>query len=217
MFGDRLRRRAGDALDADAGALLAKINDSARRMQVLVEDLLAYSRVALLPEQASGKTDLNRVVREVLTDLEGTIEQRSAVVDVQPLPTVVADATQMRQLFLNLLSNAVKFASPARAPMITIQVRRLDDDRCEVSVRDNGIGFEQRHAERIFELLQRLHPRTAYEGTGIGLSICRRIVERCGGTLTAVGEPGRGATFHFDLPLAPQGPVASLEAASHER
>ncbi|HEU4883133.1 MAG TPA: ATP-binding protein, partial [Longimicrobium sp.] len=128
-----------------------------------------------------------------------------------PLPTVEADGSMMRQLLLNLIGNAVKFHPPGVAPLVHVEGRVLDADEApptegaqawaELAVRDNGIGFEAKHAERIFTPFQRLHGRGEYEGTGMGLAICRRIAERHGGTLTAAGTPGAGATFTVRLPV----------------
>ena len=176
-------------------------------MQTLIDDLLALSRISTQPREVRP-TSLAEVVRDVLADLETRIESSGAEVDVGPLPTIAADSTQMRQLFQNLLSNALKFVRPGVAPRIRISSEpRADVEGAPlwcVAVQDNGIGFEEKYLDRIFTVFQRLQGRAAYEGTGIGLAICRRIVERHGGSITARSRPGEGSTFLVMLPARPQ-------------
>lgn len=170
-------------------------------MQTLIEDLLTYSRVTT-KAQPHAPVDLGQVAREVLGDLETRIEELDATVSVQPLPSVDADPVQVRQLLQNLIGNALKFHRPDVAPVVTVCGRALGDGHTvEIAVSDNGIGFEGRYAERIFGTFQRLHGRGEYEGTGIGLSVCRKIVERHHGQITASSHPGKGATFTFVLPI----------------
>jgi signal transduction histidine kinase len=142
------------------------------------------------------------IARETLADLELSIDEHCAEITVLDLPTVRADPAQMRQLFLNLLGNALKFAREGEAPRITVSAR-CDEERIDLSFEDNGIGFEQKYAERIFKPFQRLHASGRYPGSGIGLAICKKIVERHGGTISAKSEPGRGATFLVSLPVSP--------------
>jgi light-regulated signal transduction histidine kinase (bacteriophytochrome) len=149
--------------------------------------------------------DLVKVIKEVLGDLEVRIEKTGAKVEVGNLPKIQADPLQMRQLFLNLLSNALKFQPPDALPVVKIQARTYNlasgEEMCELIVVDNGIGFEERYLEKIFAVFQRLHGRTEYEGTGVGLAVCRRITDRHHGTITAKSEPGQGSTFIVTLPL----------------
>jgi signal transduction histidine kinase len=153
------------------------------------------------------------VTKEVLNDLEVRIEKNGARVEVGELPSINGDPTQMRQLMQNLLSNALKFQPAGKQPVVTISSRIISgatgsetaaapdvNPLWEVSVRDNGIGFDEKHLEKIFAVFQRLHGRTEYEGTGIGLAVCRRILERHGGSITAHSQPGTGATFVFTVP-----------------
>ena len=150
---------------------------------------------------------LETVVREVLGDLEVRIEQSGASVDVCALPTIEADALQMRQLFQNLIGNALKFHQPSQAPRVRISIEEVTPDpltkaeRVRIVVEDEGIGFDEKYIERIFGVFQRLHGRDVYEGTGVGLAVCRRIVERHGGTITASSPAESGARFEVVLPV----------------
>ncbi len=205
-FGGRLASRLGDALDAESRDYLDRMQNATARMQALIDDLLALSRVSTQP-RAVRPTSLGGVVREVLADLETRIESSGAEVEVDPLPTIPADSTQMRQLFQNLLANALKFVRPGVAPHIHISAKPLTGFPTPawcIAVQDNGIGFEEKYLDRIFTVFQRLQGRAAYEGTGIGLAICRRIVERHGGSITARSRPGEGSTFLVTLPAGPQ-------------
>jgi PAS domain S-box-containing protein len=200
-FGERLKGVVGDTLPPEGKDYLERMQSAAVRMRRLIEDLLAFARVTS-KARPFVRVELNTVAREVLSDLEVAIEQAGANVTVGELPTLEADPTQMRQLLQNLLSNALKFRredTPAR-----ISVESSVDTaagRIELRVQDNGIGFEEKHAGRIFDLFQRLHGRGKYEGTGLGLAICRKIAERHGGTISARSTPGSGSTFIITLPL----------------
>jgi light-regulated signal transduction histidine kinase (bacteriophytochrome) len=163
-------------------------------MQLLIDNLLAYSRVGSRPPKVIS-VDLNAVMKDVLADLESRIEQSGGQVIASPLPMVEGDPTQLRQLLQNLIANALKFRRPEASPEVKIYA--IDG---RIHVEDNGIGFEPEYAERIFGVFERLHSRHDYEGTGIGLSICRKIVERHEGKLVAEGRPGLGATFVITLP-----------------
>lgn len=203
-FGERLKGRS-EGLDAQAQDYLARMQNAAVRMQVLIQDLLDYSRVTT-KAQPFRLVPLGAVLHDVLSDLELRIEQGGAIVETGDLPTVQADPTQMRQLLQNLLSNALKFRHPERSLRIRVYARTVpaaakSGASVELFVEDNGIGFEPQYAERIFGLFQRLHGRTEYEGSGVGLAICRKIVERHGGTCTATGVLGQGATFTVSLPV----------------
>jgi light-regulated signal transduction histidine kinase (bacteriophytochrome) len=201
-FADRLQHRSSVLSDPAALHDTERMTAAAARMQRLIEDLLAFSRVSQSTPNMC-EVNLDHVLAAVLDDLSEVIQQRAARIDSSPLPTLRADATQMRQLLQNLLSNALKFTSPERAPHIRLSASmQLVDSQlvwtlvCE----DNGIGFDLKHAERIFTPFQRLHGREVFEGTGIGLAIVRRIVERHGGSVAAHGQPGVGACFTVVLP-----------------
>ncbi len=184
-------------LDAEADEYIAYIIDGAARMQNLIDDLLTYSRVSR-DELRKEPTDLGAVVAQVLEDLSVTIEENNAAIAASSLPTVQANPRQMAQLLQNLISNGIKFHGEA-PPRIQIEAQ-LQTDQWLICVRDNGIGINPKFAGRIFEIFQRLHSRAEYVGTGIGLAICRKIVERHGGRIWVESELGQGATFYFTIP-----------------
>lgn len=212
-FGDRLKTKL-DAMGLQEGReFLERMQSAAARMQRLINDLLTFSRV-ISKSQPLVPVDLSQVTKEVLSDLEVRIEQTKAHIDVGQLPTVQADPMQMRQLLQNLIGNALKFQPANGKPQIRIgaqTVRRpfngeaaggSEQEICELSIQDNGIGFDEKYSEKIFAMFQRLHGRNEYEGTGVGLAVCRRIADRHGGTISAKGKPGEGATFTVSLPLS---------------
>jgi PAS domain S-box-containing protein len=209
-FGDRLHAKYAEALGDQGRDYLERMQAAAARMRSLINDLLNFSRVAT-KAQPFSPVDLGQVALEVLSDLEGRIEQTGARVEVDGLPTVQADPMQMRQLLQNLIGNALKFHRPGEPPIVQVAGRVIEapegdatasQPRCEIAVRDNGIGFDEKYLDRIFGVFQRLHGRGEYEGTGMGLAICRKIVERHGGSITARSTPVRGATFLVTLPLS---------------
>lgn len=201
-FGDRLQRNHSEVLDEDGSADLARIRGSAKRMQTLIEDLLLYSRVGRDDIEVSS-VDLNQILSGVAYDLEESIANASARLEIPDLPIVDANPTQMRQLFQNLIGNAVKFRSPDRDPVVAIRtLETATGDRVEFHVVDNGIGIDQKYAAKIFKPFQRLHGRDKFEGTGIGLAIVAKIVDRYDGDIKIVASEGGGTTFVFSLPLA---------------
>ncbi|MDN5275412.1 MAG: domain S-box protein [Candidatus Saccharibacteria bacterium] len=188
-------RELGDGAD-----YLHRMHNAASRMSVLIQDLLAFSRVTTKAKDSEW-VDMNRIVKEVLGDLEMRIEETDTKVTVTKLPKLLSDPTHMRQLMQNLISNAIKFRTPDQAPVIKISAKHdTQAHTYTFFVQDNGIGFDIKYLDRIFSVFQRLHGRDAYEGTGIGLAVCRKIVERYGGTITADSKPGHGATFIVTLP-----------------
>ncbi len=198
-FGDRLRTQAAGALNPAAADSLARMLNAATRMQTLINDLLSFARVGSRAQEFVT-VRLDAIVTDVLVDLESRISEVGATVHFESMPEIEADPLQMRQLFQNLISNALKFRRQGVPPVIGIRSRE-DDGRAIIEVADNGIGFEEQYADRIFGIFQRLHGRGAYEGTGIGLAICRRIVERHHGSISASGRLGEGATFRVTLPM----------------
>jgi PAS domain S-box-containing protein len=202
-FGDRLRSRYGEVLGDDGRDYLERMLQAAQRLQRLISDLLAFAQVSSrgLPFE---QVNLNVLLQEVVSDLESQIERTGGVIRIGALPTLIADPTQMRQLFQNLISNALKFHRPDVAPVVAIDAEPIgpasNPTGYRISVTDNGIGFDEKYLDRVFTIFQRLHARSAYEGTGIGLAICRRIAERHNGTLTANSTPGSGTTFFVTLP-----------------
>ncbi len=192
-----LEKRYKDVLDGDAREFIEFAVDGATRMQTLINDLLAYSRVGARP-RAFEPADCTSVLDHAIADLRVSIDENEATVTHDGLPTVMGDPQLFRQLFQNLIGNAIKFRS-AEAPHIRVAAER---NRSEwiFSVRDNGIGIDPRYKDRIFVIFQRLHTRHEYPGTGIGLAICKRIVERHGGRIWMESEVGKGATFYFTIP-----------------
>jgi light-regulated signal transduction histidine kinase (bacteriophytochrome) len=197
-----LARRYQGKLGADADEFIAYAVDGANRMQTLINDLLAYSRVGT---RAKGleSTDCPAVLDQALANLKVAIEQGGAVVTHDPLPTVMADKLQLIQLFQNLIGNAIKF-HVEEPPRIHVSAE-LKGNEWVFSVRDNGIGIDPHYAERIFVIFQRLHTREEYPGTGIGLAICKKIVERRGGRIWVESQPGIGSTFCFTIPIGGNG------------
>lgn len=199
VFGDRLKATCSDTLGEKGLDYLERMQGASSRMQALIEDLLLYSRVTT-KAQPFVEVDLNQVVREVISDLEVRIEQLGGRIEVANLPTIDADPTQCRQLMQNLIGNALKFHRDEEPPVVKIRGQFLDGDEWQITVEDNGIGFDEQYADRIFGIFQRLHGRSEYEGTGVGLAICRKIVERHGGTISTRSAPGEGSTFILTMP-----------------
>jgi PAS domain S-box-containing protein len=196
VFGDRLREKCGATFTPESSDYLERMQKAARRMQALMVDLAAMAR-------------------EIVSDLEGRIEQVKGRVELGTLPTLEAEPVQMRQLIQNLLGNALKFHRPEEAPVVKLEAQTvlgprprgggpLNEVLCQLTISDNGIGFEEKYLDRIFNLFQRLHTRNAYEGTGMGLAICRKIAYHHGGDLTARSQPGHGSTFIVTLPATQQ-------------
>lgn len=198
-FGDRLKVRYGETLTDEGVDYLNRMQSAAGRMQALINDLLSFSRVTTQAHPFAD-VDLTTVAGEVVHDLEVRIHQAGGEVAIGALPTVEADALQMRQLLQNLVSNALKFHRPDVPPRVNVS-GSVVADHAQIIVADNGIGFDEKYADRIFTLFERLHGRTAYEGTGIGLAICRKIAQRHGGEIRARSTPGEGATFVVTLPV----------------
>jgi len=210
-FGDRLKTKHGPQLNEEARDYLYRMQNAASRMHTLINDLLTFSRVTT-KAQPFERTDLNKVAEDVLNDLEVRLQDTGGTVDVAPLPTIYADRLQMSQLFQNLIGNALKFHRTGEAPIIKIRAEVTKkgggpagvNEVARLTVQDNGIGFDEKYLDRIFTPFQRLHGRGEYEGTGIGLAVCRKIVERHRGNLTAESRPGEGSTFIITLPVNQQ-------------
>ena len=216
-FGDILVRNYSTLLPAEGQDMIARMQSSAERMGVFIRDLLAYSRLAT-QEDLFQPVVLETLLADILQDLSMVITETHAQVTIgstsQPLPTVNGSLLQLRQLFQNLISNALKFSRPGERPQVSVQSRtvlpesvpdtvlnRASQEWIAVDVTDNGIGFEEKYQERIFQLFERLHSRSAYSGTGIGLAICRKVAENHGGTILAHSQPGQGAVFTVFLPI----------------
>lgn len=192
-----LAKRYAGRLDSDADDFIGFAVDGAERMQRLIQDLLAYSRVGTdsinLAEVSSEKA-----LDEALINLRSAIDDCGAVVTRDALPTIRADATQLTQLFQNLVGNAIKYRRET-TPHVHISARRNADDKWEFTIKDNGLGIEKQYLTRIFGMFQRLHSREEFSGTGIGLAICKKIVDRHGGNISVESTPGEGSAFHFSL------------------
>ncbi|WP_255157768.1 ATP-binding protein, partial [Siphonobacter sp. BAB-5385] len=212
-FSNLLSLRLGDRLDSNITDYLDRINKSSERMSSLIKDLLEFSRIAVR-QQEFGPVSVDAVVAGVLDTLSLEIEQRQAYIHIDDLPVVKGDAQQLSQLFQNLLSNALKFTPAGQAPQVRIEYfqRQIHELPPEVlpqrtapyyhqfSVSDQGVGFDTKYLDRIFQVFQRLHTKSEFAGTGVGLAICQRVVENHGGGITASSELGQGATFCVYLP-----------------
>lgn len=203
-FGDRLKQKIGAAIAPEAEEYLERMQSASARMRTLINDLLAFSRVIRRTEPFVS-VDLAAVTKGVLGDLEVRIEKSGAKIDVGDLPVIEADPMQMHQLLLNLISNALKFQPKGGQPIVKIRSRTFSalsgEQFCEITVQDNGIGFEEKYLEKMFAVFQRLHGRSEYEGTGVGLAVCRRITDRHHGTISAKSHAGEGAAFIVTLPM----------------
>lgn len=197
-FGNLLETEYADSL-GDGKDYLERMRNAAKRMSALIEDILSFSRVTT-KGRSFTPVNLRTVAAEVIGDLEIRIADTAAMVEIGSLPTIPADAMQMRQLLQNLITNAIKFHRDDVRPIIKLQAR-IEQGFCHLEVIDNGLGFDEKYLDRIFAVFQRLHDRKTYEGTGIGLAVCRKIVERHGGTITATSRLGKGSTFIISLPM----------------
>ncbi len=195
-----LQRRYGDQLNSAAGELITHAVEGATRMRQLIDDLLAYSRVGR-DDQRPELVDCNEALERALRNLTAVIRESSAEISHEALPHVIAKSAQVALVFQNLISNAIKFRREGTAPRITIDAQR-DGSQAVISVRDNGIGISEANRERIFAIFQRLHTRSEYPGTGIGLALTKRIVERHGGRIWVETGSEGGAVFRFALPIA---------------
>jgi nitrogen-specific signal transduction histidine kinase len=196
-FGDRLQSRISDS-DEQSRNYLERMQSAAIRMRNLIDDLLQFSKI-----EANKRTfeiiDLNELVENVMEDLETRIKETKGKINLNFLPAIEADPVQMHQLFLNLIGNALKFHREGVSPIVNLNTTCEGDGRCIISVEDNGIGIEEEHVDKIFKPFERLHGRSTYEGTGIGLTICNKIVARHGGEIM-VKRQSNGVTFHVILP-----------------
>jgi len=207
-----LGRRYHDQLDADADQFIDFAVDGCRRMQAMIDDLLAFSRAGRGEGQVEA-VDCNLLLHSVTAALAPRIAETGAVVRFDPLPTVVAQPLQLGQVFQNLTSNALKFMAPGVIPEVAVSAERMKDE-WRFCVTDNGVGIEPRHRERIFGMFKRLHTRAEYAGSGIGLALCKRIVERNGGRIGVEDAPvGAGTRFWFTLPAAQELHISQEETS----
>lgn len=192
-----LKKKYHEQVDETGQAYIDFAVNGADRMKQLIKDLLEYSRLDSKSDEPD-ETDMGQVMQEVIYTLGDRIRQANATVDVGPLPVIIAHRTQMFQLLQNLVSNGLKYNDQ---PHPKVSVNALDQsDHWLFEIHDNGIGIEERHYNKIFAIFQRLHTRSQYSGTGIGLSVCKKIVERAGGSIWVQSKPGSGSTFYFTIP-----------------
>ena len=220
-FSDRLYVKHKDELDSEAMLNIDRIQKAASRMQALIKDILTFSKLSVEKEQFV-KTDLEIILREVLEELQGTVEEKNADIHLEPLPNLYVNPGLIKPLFFNLIGNALKYSKKNVTPIIKIYPEVASGEKqhlasqetakyCRIFIKDNGIGFEQQYAGQIFEMFQRLHSQTDYEGTGIGLALCKQIVEKHRGYISALSNINEGATFIISLPLEQNENVAEIE------
>ena len=198
-FTELLQKRYQGRLDEKADKYIGFITEGSLRMQQMIQDLLAYSRVETQAREFA-KTDSQESLDTALANLRVSIQENHAVITHDPLPEIIAEGEQITSLFQNLVSNAIKYHKPDVTPIIHIGVQK-EGNNWQFSVADNGIGIEEKYAERIFKIFQRLHTRDEYPGTGIGLAVCKRIVDRHGGKIWIKSTLGEGTTFYFTIPV----------------
>jgi len=207
VFGSLLAERSGERLNAMEKDYISRMDAALKRMQELLDALLRYSRIDTKGQEFSS-VRLDNVLRESISDLELDVQSIGARIEIKPLPIVYGDYYQLKQLFQNLVANALKYHRSEIIPLVKIYGERIEE-RCRVFVEDNGIGFDEKYIDKIFQPFQRLHGKHEYSGTGIGLAICKKIVERHGGTITAQSSPGKGSTFIVSLPAGPNSMMAN--------
>ena len=214
LFSDMLHAKYKDILDTDANVHITRIQKSVERMQSLIKDILTFSRISS-EKESFEYTNLNTIVQEVLNDMESNVQEKRAQVNLGSLPSIEANPGLIRPLFSNLLGNALKYSRKDVSPVINIRseinmlaangngLRKNQPNRyCKIYIEDNGIGFEQEYAEQIFDMFKRLHVSNEFEGTGIGLALCKKIVEKHHGFISARSKVNEGSTFIISLPMA---------------
>jgi light-regulated signal transduction histidine kinase (bacteriophytochrome) len=207
MFSDRLLSDHRQNMNKDGQMYLSRIQEVSKRMQDLINDILRFSKISGEKESLQ-EVDLNEVVKEVISEMDGPIREKKAEIILDPLPVLPVNAVLMVPLFSNLINNSLKYSKKQELPKIHIRHEVMsgggkdaDPRYCRILIEDNGIGFDQKYAEQIFDMFRRLHPSAEYEGTGIGLALCKKIVEKHKGFISARGKPGEGAVFIVSLPL----------------
>lgn len=211
MFSDRLLASQDNTFSKEARLYLSRIQEVSRRMQDLINDILRFSKISV-EKQSFEEVDLNGVIQEVLSEMEGTIREKNAEISMDLLPILPASTVLMGPLFSNLISNSLKYTKKDEPPRVRIRYeespamtgangREPETRYGRIYIEDNGIGFDQKYAEQIFDMFRRLHSNAEYEGTGIGLALCKKIVDMHKGFISALGKPGEGAVFIVSLPL----------------
>jgi signal transduction histidine kinase len=199
-FSDRLGQHA---INDEVREYVQKMQTAATRMKNLINDLLLFSRLKTVKSQKLELIDLNGLLKEVMSDLELRISEKNAIIEIKPMPSILGNYFQIHQLFLNLISNALKYCCQnGQPPRVLIECHAAKHGFVKISVQDNGIGFDEKHLNQIFEPFKRLHGKGEFEGTGMGLAICKKIVDYHGGEITATSKPGNGTTFFVTLPVS---------------
>src|ERR1700744_3737303 len=208
MFSDRLLASSENSFGKDGKLYLTRIQEVSKRMQDLINDILRFSKIAV-EKQSFEEVDLNGVVEEVLSEMEPVVREKNALIELDQLPVLPASTVLMGPLFSNLISNALKYCKKGDTPRVRIRYEEApvqnggNEARYgRIYIEDNGIGFDQKYAEQIFDMFRRLHSNAEYEGTGIGLALCKKIVDMHRGFISAIGRPGEGAVFIVSLPLS---------------
>jgi len=210
-FCDLLINRCLDQVDDEGKLYISRIENSAARMQRLIKDILTFSKVSDDNDEFA-ETDLNKIIQDILTEYKHEIEEKKAVIEVKKIPSLLTKQGLMYPLFSNLISNALKYSKNQEPVQINIwseicvtekksETPDLNNKYCRISIRDNGIGFEQKYAEQVFEMFKRLHAKKEYDGSGIGLTLCKKIVEQHNGFIAVRSEVGAGSTFMVTLPV----------------
>ncbi len=205
VLGSRLSEKYSDLLDEDAKVYLSRIEKAANRMQLLIRDILTFSKISL-EEKKFIKSDLNSILNEILTDeLDHSIKEKQAIIEVDELPELIVNPNLIRPLFFNIIGNALKYSKSNVQPIIRIysdsSSKEAGNNYSRIFFKDNGIGFEQKYSEQIFKMFNRLHFQNEYEGTGVGLALCKKIMEVHGGFITATSILGVGSTFIISFPM----------------
>ena len=209
VFLDLLRVKHAESLNEQGQGYLCRVTKAASRMQQLIEGLLIYSRIDA-PQPEGAPLDLQQIVEDILSDLGANIAESKAEIHIGALPMIRGDALHIRQLLQNLIGNALKFHHQGVSPVINISGMIIQDRRqtgpgksgklCQIEIQDQGIGIPAEHLEKIFRMFKRLHRKDEYEGTGIGLAVCQRIADQCGGAISVRSTPGEGSTFTVTVP-----------------
>lgn len=215
IFCGRLQDRYGAALDSNGNDYIDRMKTAAHRMQMLIQDILTLSKISQSPKEFV-KSDLNKILEAVLNDLDVAIKERGATIQVEKLPELTINPNLIQLLFSNLIGNSIKYAKKDTPLVVTISAdfnQEVGTRYCRLFVSDNGIGFDQKYAEQIFEMFRRLHPQQEFEGTGVGLTLCKRIVEEHDGFISAISTQDVGSTFIISLPVSVHEEQAVLKKA----
>lgn len=220
-FSERLHTKYGTQLDEEAVKYIGRIKSATERLQILIKDIMTFAKISM-DTTAFVHTDMNQLVADVLAEMDAILKEKKAHVSVSELPKLYINPVLMRPLFYNLIHNAIKYSKANVEPQLRIYSetppesngsRQMHDRYCRIFIEDNGIGFDQKYAEQIFEMFRRLHHHDEYEGTGIGLAFCKKIVEQHEGFISARSTPGEGSTFIVSLPMIPRAVSQSEESS----